>query len=116
MGRKALHLIGATKWLEGQRRGGSPACHSAAKEKGPASEKRGPFERLWKCSGAFFDDPDGYEKNPISNGPYKFVEWEPNQHVILEKWDGFEGDDAFSGGANRVEAKIYTSVDSAYTD
>ncbi len=65
---------------------------------------------------AYFEDPEAYEDNPISNGPYQFVKREPNQYVLLEKWDDFQGDDAFSGEADQLKAKIYTSIDSAYTD
>lgn len=63
-----------------------------------------------------FSDPEGYEKNPISNGPYKFVSWDHNVEVVLEKWDGFKGADGFSGGADRLIGKIYTEIDAAYTD
>ncbi|GAA5227114.1 peptide ABC transporter substrate-binding protein [Paeniglutamicibacter antarcticus] len=63
-----------------------------------------------------FSDPDAYEKNPVSNGPYQFVSWDHNQEVVLEKWDGFKGDDGFSGGADKLVGQIYTAVDAAYTD
>lgn len=63
-----------------------------------------------------FSDPKNYEENPISNGPYKFVSWNHNQEVVLEKWDGFKGGEGFSGGADKLVGKIYTAVDAAYTD
>lgn len=63
-----------------------------------------------------FDDLDAYEQNPVSNGPYKFVSWDHNQQVVLEKWDDFQGAQGFSGGADQLVAKIYTAVDPAYTD
>lgn len=63
-----------------------------------------------------FKDPKAYEENPISNGPYKFVSWDHNQSVVLKRWDGFKGDSGFSGEVKKLVAKIYTSVDSAYTD
>ncbi|GAA0034191.1 peptide ABC transporter substrate-binding protein [Brevibacterium metallidurans] len=65
---------------------------------------------------AAFDDPDGYEKNPIGNGPYKFASWDNGVAVELEKWADFPGGQAFSGGADRLVAKIYTAKDAAYTD
>lgn len=65
---------------------------------------------------AYFEDPEAYEQEPISNGPYRVTEWVPNQHVRLQKWDDFRGADGFSGQADTLEAKMYTSVDSAYTD
>ncbi|PRB76810.1 hypothetical protein CQ012_07330 [Arthrobacter sp. MYb214] len=63
-----------------------------------------------------FDDETGYDQAPVSNGPYKFDSWEHNQQVVMEKWDGFKGAEGFSGGAEKLIGKIYTSVDPAYTD
>lgn len=65
---------------------------------------------------AAFDDPDAYEKKPIGNGPYEFASWDHGVKVELKKWKDFPGDKAFSGGADKLEAKIYTAVDAAYTD
>ncbi|MGO2532704.1 MULTISPECIES: peptide ABC transporter substrate-binding protein [Micrococcaceae] len=63
-----------------------------------------------------FSDPEAYEENPISNGPYQFVSWNHNEEVVLEKWDDFKGADGFSGGADKLTGQIYTAVDAAYTD
>ncbi|OIH83375.1 hypothetical protein BLJ79_14890 [Arthrobacter sp. UCD-GKA] len=63
-----------------------------------------------------FTDAKAYEENPVSNGPYKFVSWNHNQEVVLEKWDGFKGAAGFSGGADKLVGQIYTAVDAAYTD
>lgn len=63
-----------------------------------------------------FDDMEAFEDEPIGNGPYKFAERVQNQHVTLERWEDFPGDDAFSGEAHRLVAQEYTSPDSAYTD
>ncbi len=30
-------------------------------------------------------------RNPIGNGPYRFVEWVPDDKVVLERWDGYHG-------------------------
>lgn len=63
-----------------------------------------------------FEDLEAYEQSPVSNGPYKFISWDHNQQVVLEKWDGFKGAEGFSGGADKLVGKIYTAVDAAYTD
>lgn len=63
-----------------------------------------------------FDDEAAYDEAPISNGPYKFVSWDHNQQVVMEKWDGFKGAEGFSGGAQQLIGKVYTAIDPAYTD
>ncbi|GAA1498319.1 peptide ABC transporter substrate-binding protein [Paeniglutamicibacter kerguelensis] len=63
-----------------------------------------------------FSDPEGYEANPISNGPYQFVSWDHNVEIVMKKWDGFKGAQGFSGGADKLVGKIYTAIDAAYTD
>jgi peptide/nickel transport system substrate-binding protein len=34
---------------------------------------------------------DAYVKHPIGTGPYEFVEWIPDQNVILKPFEGFRG-------------------------
>mgnify|MGYP002623673109 FL=1 len=28
---------------------------------------------------------------PVGNGPYRFVEWQENDKIVLERWDGYHG-------------------------
>ncbi|WP_313811442.1 ABC transporter substrate-binding protein [Glutamicibacter sp.] len=63
-----------------------------------------------------FKDLDAYAQAPVSNGPYKFISWDHNQQVVLEKWDGFKAGEGFTGGAKTLVGKVYTAVDAAYTD
>lgn len=63
-----------------------------------------------------FDHPKKYASHPISNGPYRVVSWDHNQSVVMKKWDGFKGGAGFTGQAKKLVAKVYTSIDSAYTD
>ena len=34
-------------------------------------------------------------RNPVGNGPYRFVEWVPDDKVVLERWDDFHGREPF---------------------
>jgi peptide/nickel transport system substrate-binding protein len=33
----------------------------------------------------------GFGRNPVGTGPYKFVEWIKDQHVKMERWEGYWG-------------------------
>jgi len=33
-------------------------------------------------------------KNPVGTGPYKFVEWKPEDRIVLERFDGYWGEKA----------------------
>lgn len=41
---------------------------------------------------AFEADPEGFARNPVGTGPYRFVEWVPGEKVVLEAfpeyWEG----------------------------
>ena len=39
-------------------------------------------------------DEDGFALNPIGTGPYKFVEWKPDESVTMEAYDGYWGEPA----------------------
>jgi len=46
-----------------------------------------------------------YNQNPIGAGPYKFVEWDMGQSIIMEKFDGFYL------GAPQIERVIFKIVE-----
>lgn len=60
-------------------------------------------------------DPDGYNENPIGNGPYMMSEpWAHDQYVRVERFPDYTGEDA--GNADSVEFRIYSEINTAYTD
>jgi len=62
---------------------------------------------------SFFADPEAWKKNPVGNGPFKYVGRVPEQNLELERWDDYQGPD---------KAKIkgvkytFTDADAAYAD
>ena len=66
---------------------------------------------------AFFDDPEGFGEHPIGNGPYKLAgddAWQHNVKIDLVKNDDYNGEDAAKNAG--VTFKLYTSLETAYTD
>ena len=39
-------------------------------------------------------DSDGFALHPVGTGPYKFVEWKPDEYCKLEAFDGYYGEKA----------------------
>ncbi len=38
---------------------------------------------------AFELGDDQFERNPVGTGPFKFVEWKPNETITIEKFDDY---------------------------
>ena len=36
--------------------------------------------------------PEKIAAEPMCSGPYKFVEWVKDDHVTMERWDGYWGE------------------------
>lgn len=54
-------------------------------------------------------DPDELQRNPVGSGPYKFVEWIPEERVVIEAWDEFKD------GAPAIDRIIWRPVPEAAT-
>jgi oligopeptide transport system substrate-binding protein len=66
---------------------------------------------------AFFDDPEAFGEQPIGNGPFQAEEpLVPGAGggITLTRYEDYAGEDA--ANAESVEYRIYTEVDTAYTD
>ncbi|MGY1742458.1 MULTISPECIES: peptide ABC transporter substrate-binding protein [unclassified Blastococcus] len=65
----------------------------------------------------FFDDPAAYGERPIGNGPFQAEDdFVPGAGggITLTRYEDYAGEDA--ANAESVEYRIYTEVDTAYTD
>jgi oligopeptide transport system substrate-binding protein len=64
---------------------------------------------------AFFDDPEAFGREPIGNGPFRADgAFDPDKGLTVRVYDEYAGDRAPSVDA--VEFRVYTDVDTAYTD
>lgn len=61
---------------------------------------------------AFFSDKAAFEANPIGNGPWKFVSRVPEQELVVERWDDYQGED--KGKIKTVKFSFLESTDAAY--
>lgn len=60
---------------------------------------------------AYEADPEGFDRNPVGCGPYKFQEWVSGQYVSLVRNDDYYGGKAVNGGVViRIIPEASTSV------
>ncbi|MFG2057694.1 ABC transporter substrate-binding protein [Micromonospora sp. NPDC048930] len=63
---------------------------------------------------AFFADPTKFGKNPIGNGPVKFVSWQDDVEIKLTRFDDYSLRDKMK--IKDVTVKIYQDDTAAYND
>lgn len=63
---------------------------------------------------SFFSDPAAFEATPIGNGPFRYVDRQPNANITLETWAEFPGERKPSIGG--VEFRSYATPEAAYAD
>lgn len=51
-----------------------------------------------------------YNRAPVGSGPFRFAEWEPGSHILLERHDGYFGPPA---QVDRVRLRIVPDLDEA---
>jgi ABC-type transport system substrate-binding protein len=50
------------------------------------------------------DSESGFAGHPVGTGPFRFVKWDPDRSIDLERFDGYFGEPAFLDG---IHFKIY---------
>ena len=62
------------------------------------------------CKSAKEADPEGFGRNPVGTGPFKFVSWENGQSITLERFD-----DYYRGPASIKDLtfRVYTDTNTA---
>ena len=64
---------------------------------------------------SFFDDPEGFGKQPVGNGPFQAEEaFVDDQGITLTRYDEYGGDEPAK--AAEVQYVVYAEQDTAYTD
>ncbi len=48
---------------------------------------------------------DDFERNPVGTGPFKFVEWKPNDSITIEKFD-----DYWQEGLPKLDSVVFLSI------
>ncbi|GKV69629.1 ABC transporter substrate-binding protein [Sporosarcina sp. NCCP-2716] len=54
---------------------------------------------------AFAKGDDDYERNPVGTGPFKFVEWKPNDSITIEK-----NEDYWQEGLPKLDKVVFRSI------
>jgi oligopeptide transport system substrate-binding protein len=63
---------------------------------------------------SFFVDPKNYNEAPIGDGPFRMDgTWNHNQSIKVVRYEQYAGEPAAAGG---ITFKIYTNLETAYTD
>lgn len=81
-----------------------------------AFEKKIRYSAFMPLPKAFLDNPDpaAFGKKPVGNGPTKFVSWQDNASIKVERFDDYKGDDKVK--VKGIEFKIYQEDTAAYAD
>src|SRR5690606_1027337 len=73
------------------------------------------YSAFYPMPDAFFQmDPDEFGRQPIGNGPVKFVSWQDNVEIKLTRFDEYTLDDKVK--IKDVVVKLYQDDTAAYND
>jgi ABC-type transport system substrate-binding protein len=72
------------------------------------------YNAFYPLPDVFFDDPKAFRDAPVGNGPYEMDgKWKHDQFVKVTKYEDYAGDEP---NADAIEFRIYSDVNTAYTD
>ena len=72
------------------------------------------YNAFYPLPESFFEDPEAAGKLPIGNGPFKADdEFVPGQGFTVSKYEDYAGEPA---KADSVDFRVYTDINTAYTD
>ena len=64
---------------------------------------------------AFYEDPEGFDRAPIGNGPFMMNgEWEDDVQILTDAYADYAGEDGAQ--VSGIEFRIYADVNTAVTD
>lgn len=73
------------------------------------------YSAFYPLPESFFDDPEAAGRQPVGNGPLQATEeFVPGQGFTVTRYDDYAGEQAAQ--AQSVEFRVYTDINTAYTD
>ncbi|MBW3662267.1 MAG: ABC transporter substrate-binding protein [Actinobacteria bacterium] len=87
----------------------------ALKSPDPAFVQQLQYPGYYAVPQAFFDDPEGFDEQPIGNGPFMLTEpWNHDVEIVTEAFPDYQGSDP--PDAPGIIFAIYPDSETAYTD
>ncbi|MGY2003611.1 peptide ABC transporter substrate-binding protein [Blastococcus sp. SYSU DS1024] len=73
------------------------------------------YNAFWPLPEAFFEDPEGFGRQPIGNGAFEATEeFVPGQGFTVTRYEDYAGEDA--PVAEQVEFRVYADLNTGYND
>ncbi|MGY1610138.1 MULTISPECIES: peptide ABC transporter substrate-binding protein [unclassified Geodermatophilus] len=73
------------------------------------------YNAFFPLPDSFFENPEAAGTNPVGNGPFQADgEFTPGQGITLSRYEDYAGENAAQ--ADGVEYRVYTDLNTAYTD
>jgi oligopeptide transport system substrate-binding protein len=73
------------------------------------------YNAFYPMPDSFFEDPEAAGTRPVGNGPFMATDdFVPGQGITLTRYDDYAGED--KAAAESVEYRVYSDINTAYTD